>query len=76
MSHYFINTPIKIIVNLYRKLKNDYEIISLFYCFAGPKMVEFHSQQFQINSKDGKPLFTVDENEVVIGTDKLRVTGL
>ncbi|XP_041272061.1 gamma-sarcoglycan isoform X5 [Onychostruthus taczanowskii] len=42
---------------------------------VGPKMVEFHSQQFQINSKDGKPLFTVDENEVVIGTDKLRVTG-
>uniref|UniRef100_A0A8C4UR21 Gamma-sarcoglycan n=1 Tax=Falco tinnunculus TaxID=100819 RepID=A0A8C4UR21_FALTI len=40
-----------------------------------PKMVEFHGQQFQINSKDGKPLFTVDENEVVIGTDKLRVTG-
>jgi len=39
-------------------------------------MVEFHGQQFQINSKDGKPLFTVDENEVVIGTDKLRVTGL
>ncbi|NXN93182.1 SGCG protein, partial [Rhinopomastus cyanomelas] len=42
---------------------------------VGPKMVEFHSQQFQINSKDGKPLFTVDENEIVIGTDKLRVTG-
>ncbi|XP_009695397.1 PREDICTED: gamma-sarcoglycan-like [Cariama cristata] len=42
---------------------------------VGPKMVEFHGQQFQINSKDGKPLFTVDENEVVIGTDKLRVTA-
>nr|XP_009684856.1 PREDICTED: gamma-sarcoglycan isoform X1 [Struthio camelus australis]XP_009684857.1 PREDICTED: gamma-sarcoglycan isoform X1 [Struthio camelus australis]XP_009684859.1 PREDICTED: gamma-sarcoglycan isoform X1 [Struthio camelus australis]XP_009684860.1 PREDICTED: gamma-sarcoglycan isoform X1 [Struthio camelus australis]XP_009684861.1 PREDICTED: gamma-sarcoglycan isoform X1 [Struthio camelus australis]XP_009684862.1 PREDICTED: gamma-sarcoglycan isoform X1 [Struthio camelus australis] len=42
---------------------------------VGPKMVEFHGQQFQISSKDGKPLFTVDENEVVIGTDKLRVTG-
>ncbi|XP_064361083.1 gamma-sarcoglycan isoform X2 [Dromaius novaehollandiae] len=42
---------------------------------VGPKMVEFHGQQFQINSKDGKPLFTVDENEVVVGTDKLRVTG-
>ncbi|NXG14280.1 SGCG protein, partial [Grallaria varia] len=41
---------------------------------VGPKMVEFHGQQFLINSKDGKPLFTVDENEVVIGTDKLRVT--
>ncbi|XP_058133040.1 gamma-sarcoglycan isoform X1 [Dasypus novemcinctus] len=42
---------------------------------VGPKMVEVHSQQFQINSKDGKPLFTVDEKEVVVGTDKLRVTG-
>ncbi|XP_025052406.1 gamma-sarcoglycan isoform X1 [Alligator sinensis] len=42
---------------------------------VGPRMVEFHGQQLQINSKDGKPLFTVDEDEVVIGTDKLRVTG-
>ncbi|XP_007940709.1 gamma-sarcoglycan [Orycteropus afer afer] len=42
---------------------------------VGPKMVDVQSQQFQINSKDGKPLFTVDEKEVVIGTDKLRVTG-
>uniref|UniRef100_A0A8C0N8D6 Gamma-sarcoglycan n=2 Tax=Canis lupus familiaris TaxID=9615 RepID=A0A8C0N8D6_CANLF len=42
---------------------------------VGPKMVEVQSQQFQINSKDGKPLFTVDEKEVVVGTDKLRVTG-
>ncbi|KAL4838480.1 hypothetical protein H8958_017000, partial [Nasalis larvatus] len=40
-----------------------------------PKMVEVQSQQFQINSNDGKPLFTVDEKEVVVGTDKLRVTG-
>ncbi|XP_010605781.1 gamma-sarcoglycan isoform X1 [Fukomys damarensis] len=42
---------------------------------VGPKMVEVQNQQFQINSKDGKPLFTVDEKEVVVGTDKLRVTG-
>lgn len=42
---------------------------------VGPKMVEAQSQQFQIHSKDGKPLFTVDEKEVVVGTDKLRVTG-
>ncbi|XP_039393091.1 gamma-sarcoglycan isoform X5 [Mauremys reevesii] len=42
---------------------------------VGPKMVEVHGQQFQINSIDGKPLFTVDENEVVVGTDKLRITG-
>lgn len=44
-------------------------------CFSGPKMVEVHGQQFQINSVDGKPLFTVDENEVLVGTDKLRITG-
>uniref|UniRef100_A0A673SNJ3 Gamma-sarcoglycan n=1 Tax=Suricata suricatta TaxID=37032 RepID=A0A673SNJ3_SURSU len=42
---------------------------------VGPKMVEVQSQQFQINSMDGKPLFTVDEKEVVVGTEKLRVTG-
>ncbi|XP_036106122.1 gamma-sarcoglycan [Molossus molossus] len=39
------------------------------------KMVEVQSQQFQINSKEGKPLFTVDESEVLVGTDRLRVTG-
>ncbi|KAL4691190.1 hypothetical protein H8959_014151, partial [Pygathrix nigripes] len=42
---------------------------------VGPKMVEVQSQQFQINSNNGKPLFTVDEKEAVVGTDKLRVTG-
>ncbi|EPQ18245.1 Gamma-sarcoglycan [Myotis brandtii] len=42
---------------------------------VGPKMVEVQSQQFQISSKEGKSLFTVDESEVVVGTDRLRVTG-
>ncbi|XP_054442514.1 gamma-sarcoglycan [Pteronotus mesoamericanus] len=42
---------------------------------VGPEMVDVQSQQFQINSKEGKPLFTVDESQVVIGTDRLRVTG-
>lgn len=42
---------------------------------VGPKMVEVQSQQFQIKSKEGKPLFTVDEEEAVVGTDRLRVTG-
>ncbi|ELK09291.1 Gamma-sarcoglycan [Pteropus alecto] len=42
---------------------------------VGPQMVEVQSQQFQINSKEGKSLFTVDEKEVVVGTDRLRVTG-
>lgn len=42
---------------------------------VGPKMVEVQSQQFQIKSKEGKPLFTVDEEEAVVGTGRLRVTG-
>ncbi|XP_032352344.1 gamma-sarcoglycan [Camelus ferus] len=42
---------------------------------VGPRMVEVQSPQFQINSKDGRPLFTADEKDVVVGTDKLRVTG-
>ncbi|XP_015670363.1 gamma-sarcoglycan [Protobothrops mucrosquamatus] len=42
-----------------------------------PDMVQFHSQQFQINSMNlnEKPLFTVHESDTVIGTEKLRVTG-
>ncbi|XP_036985287.2 gamma-sarcoglycan [Artibeus jamaicensis] len=42
---------------------------------VGPKMVEVQSPQFHINSKEGKPLFTVDESQVLVGTDRLRVTG-
>lgn len=38
-------------------------------------MVEVQSPQFQINSKEGKPLFTVDESQVLVGPDRLRVTG-
>ncbi|XP_063161835.1 gamma-sarcoglycan [Candoia aspera] len=43
-----------------------------------PDMVQFHGPEFQINSMnlDGKPLFTVDDSDTVIGTEKLRVTGL
>ncbi|XP_073899825.1 gamma-sarcoglycan isoform X2 [Castor canadensis] len=41
---------------------------------VGPQMVQVQSQQFQIHSRDGKPLFTTDDKEVVVGTDKLRVT--
>ena len=39
-------------------------------------MVEVQSPQFQVNSKEGKPLFTVDESQAVVGTDRLRVTGM
>ncbi|XP_072849806.2 gamma-sarcoglycan [Pogona vitticeps] len=42
-----------------------------------PEKVQFDGQEFQINSVNikGKPLFTVNEDEVTVGTDKLRVTG-
>lgn len=42
---------------------------------VGPGLVETHGQQFQIHSDKGKMLFSVDEKEVLVGTDKLRVTG-
>ncbi|XP_053564489.1 gamma-sarcoglycan isoform X4 [Bombina bombina] len=42
---------------------------------VGPSIIETHGQHFQINSKNGKMLFSVDENEVLVGTDKLVVTG-
>ncbi|XP_068123049.1 gamma-sarcoglycan isoform X2 [Hyperolius riggenbachi] len=42
---------------------------------VGPKVIETHGQQFQINSDKGKMLFSVDDKEVLVGTDKLRVTG-
>lgn len=42
---------------------------------VGPKMVEVQSPQFRISSKEGKLLFTVDESQVLVGTDRLRVTG-
>lgn len=42
---------------------------------VGPKMVEIQSPQMQVNSKDGRALFTVNENQMVVGPDRLRVTG-
>ncbi|XP_029458399.1 gamma-sarcoglycan isoform X1 [Rhinatrema bivittatum] len=42
---------------------------------VGPQLVEFDGQQFQINSIDGNMLFSAEENEVAVGTDKLRITG-
>ncbi|XP_042312988.1 gamma-sarcoglycan [Sceloporus undulatus] len=44
---------------------------------VGPDLIHFDGQHFQINSVnlDRKPLFTVNEDEVTVGTDKLRITG-
>ncbi|XP_066555729.1 gamma-sarcoglycan isoform X1 [Amia ocellicauda] len=42
---------------------------------VGPQMVEAQGQSFEINSNSGKMLFSANEQEVVVGADKLRVTG-
>ncbi len=39
-------------------------------------MVEAQCQRFEVRSSDGeRVLFSADEEEISIGTDKLRVTG-
>lgn len=40
-------------------------------------MVEAQCQRFEVRSTDGeRVLFSADEEEISIGTDKLRVTGI
>jgi len=40
-------------------------------------MVEAQCQRFEVKSSDGeRVLFSADEEEISIGTDKLRVTGI
>lgn len=44
---------------------------------AGSEMVEAQCQRFEVRSSDGeRVLFSADEEEISIGTDKLRVTGI
>ncbi|XP_055473366.1 gamma-sarcoglycan [Psammomys obesus] len=42
---------------------------------VGAQMVEVQSQHFQVSSEAGKPLFTAEEQGIVVGTGRLRVTG-
>ncbi|XP_058646729.1 zeta-sarcoglycan isoform X2 [Onychostoma macrolepis] len=43
---------------------------------VGSEMVEAQCQRFEVRSSDGeRVLFSADEEEISIGTDKLRVTG-
>lgn len=44
--------------------------------FLGSEMVEAQCQRFEVRSADGeRVLFSADEEEISIGTEKLRVTG-
>ncbi|XP_078401553.1 gamma-sarcoglycan isoform X2 [Cetorhinus maximus] len=42
---------------------------------VGPSAVQAHGKHFEVNSNTGRMLFSADENEVVVGADRLRVTG-
>ncbi|XP_078078264.1 gamma-sarcoglycan isoform X7 [Mustelus asterias] len=42
---------------------------------VGPSTVQVHGKHFEVNSNTGKMLFSADENEVVVGADRLRVTA-
>ena len=43
---------------------------------SGSEMVEAQCQRFEVRSTDGETvLFSADEEEITIGTEKLRVTG-
>uniref|UniRef100_UPI00398E9F6B gamma-sarcoglycan isoform X1 n=2 Tax=Pristiophorus japonicus TaxID=55135 RepID=UPI00398E9F6B len=42
---------------------------------VGPSTVQANGKHFEVNSNTGKMLFSADANEVVVGADRLRVTG-
>nr|XP_028573274.1 delta-sarcoglycan [Podarcis muralis] len=42
---------------------------------TGPKAVEAYSQKFQVLTTSGKLLFSADDNEVVVGAERLKVLG-
>lgn len=53
-------------------------VTDVFLCVSpsGSEMVEAQCQRFEVRSTDGKRvLFAADEEEISIGTEKLRVTG-
>lgn len=49
-------------------------VLNLFF-LLGPLAVEAHSQKFEVKTLSGKLLFSADDNEVVVGAERLRVLG-
>jgi len=49
-------------------------VLNLFFPL-GPQAVEAHSQKFEVKTLSGKLLFSADDNEVVVGAERLRVLG-
>lgn len=49
---------------------------SVFPTVSGSEMVEAQCQRFEVRNADGeRVLFSADEEEITIGTEKLKVTG-
>ncbi|XP_066200810.1 delta-sarcoglycan isoform X1 [Saccopteryx leptura] len=42
---------------------------------TGPKAIEAYGQKFEVKTVSGKLLFSADNNEVVVGAERLRVLG-
>ncbi|XP_075458292.1 delta-sarcoglycan isoform X2 [Ascaphus truei] len=42
---------------------------------TGPQAIEAYGKRLEVKSNEGKLLFSADDNEVVVGADRLRVLG-
>lgn len=64
---------------LYEKLFiikcNKTNVFTLSLSPLGPKAVEAYGQKFEVKTVSGKLLFSADNNEVVVGAERLRVLG-
>ncbi|XP_008844171.1 delta-sarcoglycan [Nannospalax galili] len=47
----------------------------LFSFITGPKAIEAYGKKFEVKTVSGKLLFSADDNEVVVGAERLRVLG-
>lgn len=77
----FVTNPSAVIQSKFPALITTFAL-SLMLClphsltFSGSDMVEAQCQRFEVRSADGETvLFSADEEEISIGTEKLRVTG-
>lgn len=52
---------------------NETDVFS--FSFLGPKAVEAYGNKFEVKAVSGKLLFSADNNEVVVGAERLRVLG-
>lgn len=54
---------------------NAMRLNSLSLLLLGPKAVEAYGKKFEVKTVSGKLLFSADNNEVVVGAERLRVLG-